>query len=201
MTGAFIDKFSDRAALYRRARPTYPPELFAALAAAAPARNLAWDCGTGNGQAAVALAHHFAAVYATDPSEQQLAEAEPADRVSYHPERAEDVSLPDRSVDLVLAAQALHWFDLDAFYAQVGRILRPGGILAAVGYDWMYVEPAIDALVNDALMPLLAAHWSPRAMLCCGTATAPFRFPARKSASARSRSTSTGASRRCAPTS
>jgi SAM-dependent methyltransferase len=133
MADRFIDKFSERAAGYCRARPTYPPQLFAALAALAPGRDLAWDCGTGNGQAARALAAHFAAVHASDPSADQIAQAEPTDRVTYHVERAENGSLADGTADLVVAAQALHWFDLDLFYGQCARVLKPGGILAAFG--------------------------------------------------------------------
>jgi methylase of polypeptide subunit release factors len=78
---SFIDRFSDRASLYRQARPTYPEWLFETLASLAPGRDLAWDCGAGSGQAAVSLAHHFARVHASEPSRQQLAEAEQA-RVS-----------------------------------------------------------------------------------------------------------------------
>lgn len=175
VAGTFIDRFSDRAELYRRARPNYPPLLFEALAALAPSRRLAWDCGTGNGQAAVALAAHFEAVHATDPSAQQLAQARTAAGVGYARERAEDVSLPDASVDLVLAAQALHWFDLDLFYAQVRRVLKPGGVLAAVGYDWMYVDPAIDAAIGAHLMPPLADQWAPQnALLWAGYRSIPF---------------------------
>ncbi len=169
MAERFIDRFSDRSALYRRARPTYPAKLFEALAALAPGRDLAWDCGAGNGQAAVALSRHFRAVHASEPSPQQLAEAQPADGVTYVRERAEDVSLPDGCCDLALAAQALHWFDLEVFYAQVRRVLKPGGVLAAIGYDWMYVDPAIDAVVNDRMMPLLDGLWAPQnALLWAG---------------------------------
>lgn len=175
MSGQFIDRFSDRASLYRSARPTYPPALIEALARIAPSRELAWDCGAGNGQAAVALAKQFAAVHASEPSAQQLAEAQADERVSYAPERAEDVSLPNESCDLVLAAQALHWFDLDLFYAQVRRVLKPNGVLAAIGYDWMYVDPAIDAAINDCLMPLLAPYWAPEnALLWAGYRSIPF---------------------------
>jgi len=71
MASGFVDKFFDGAADYRRSRPTYPDALFEALAAVAPGRALAWDCGTGNGQAALGLAEHFSAVRATDPSSQQ----------------------------------------------------------------------------------------------------------------------------------
>jgi SAM-dependent methyltransferase len=175
VTGRFIDRFSDRASLYRRARPTYPDRLFETLAALAPGRDLAWDCGAGSGQASVALARHFAAVHASEPSGEQLAQAEAAAGIAYKCERAEDVSLPDASVDLALAAQALHWFDLDSYYAQVRRVLKPGGVLAAVGYDWMYVDPAIDAAVSDLLMPPLEAHWAPQNfLLWAGYRSIPF---------------------------
>lgn len=162
MGGVFIDRFSDFADAYRRARPTYPPALFEALAVIAPGRSLAWDCGTGSGQAAVGLAAHFDAVVATDPSARQIARAIAADRVAYRVEPAERVSLPDGSADLVLAAQAMHWFDLDPFYAEAARVLKPQGILAAIGYDWMYVTPEIDRAINQRLLPPLAPHWAPQ---------------------------------------
>lgn len=165
MAEGFIDRFSDRSALYRSARPTYPPALFEALAALAPGRDLGWDCGAGSGQASVALSRHFAAVHASEPSARQLEQAQQAPGVTYALERAEDVSLPDGCCDLALAAQALHWFDLDLFYAQVRRVLKPGGVLAATGYDWMYVDPAVDAVINERLMPLLGPHWAPQNQL------------------------------------
>jgi SAM-dependent methyltransferase len=175
MSGSFIDKFSDGAAGYRQARPTYPNELFEALAALAPGRKLAWDCGTGNGQAARGLARYFEAVFATDPSAPQIAEAVQSERVTYRVEGAERVSLGDASVDLVLVAQALHWFDLDLFYAEVRRVLRPGGVLAAIGYDWMYIDPAIDRAIDTQLMRLLMPYWAPQnAILWAGYRSIPF---------------------------
>jgi SAM-dependent methyltransferase len=157
---AFIDSFSEVAGEYRRARPTYPAALMAELAALAPGRGLAWDSGTGSGQAAVALAHHFDAVYGSDPSEQQIANAQPAERVTYAVEAAEAVSLADGTVDLVLAAQALHWYNLDRFYAQVERVLRPGGILAAIGYSWFYIDDEVDAVVEEALLRPMRPYWA-----------------------------------------
>src|SRR5690606_13750301 len=73
----FEDHFSKLAAAYAAHRPGYPAALFAYLAALAPARDLAWDCGAGNGQAAVSLVAHFAQVVATDASAQQIARAFP----------------------------------------------------------------------------------------------------------------------------
>lgn len=175
MSGTFIDKFSDRPDRYKRARPTYPPELMATLAALAPSRRLAWDSGTGNGQAALGLATHFDAVFATDPSPQQLANAAPHRRITYAVETAEEVSLADASVDLVLAAQAMHWYDLDRFYRQVERVLRPGGILAAVGYAWFYVDSAIDAAIEQALLRPMRPFWAPNnALLWDGYRSIPF---------------------------
>ncbi|MEA3041185.1 MAG: hypothetical protein QOC65_674 [Sphingomonadales bacterium] len=162
MSAPFVDRFSGFADAYRHGRPGYPSHLFEALAALAPGRGLAWDCGTGNGQAALGLAPHFARVHATDPSERQIAEAIAHERVTYRVERAEQVSLPDASVDLAVAAQAMHWFDLDLFYAEVARVLKPGGVLAAFGYDWMYVSPEIDRAINERLLPTLAGHWAPQ---------------------------------------
>jgi len=126
----FADHFGARTASYRLYRPDYPPELFAYLAGLSPRRELAWDCGTGSGQAAVGLAAHFARVAATDASEAQLAHAEPNERVEYRTAPAEASGLAGTSVDLVAVAQALHWFDRPAFYREVRRVLRPGATLA-----------------------------------------------------------------------
>ena len=110
---AFKDHFSGHAAIYREARPTYPPQLFAWLAQQTPDRELAWDCGCGNGQATVALAADFAHVIGTDPSANQIAGAQAAAKVEYRVEPAEQSSLPDTSASLVTVAQALHWFDFE----------------------------------------------------------------------------------------
>ncbi len=144
MPPLFQDHFSRQADVYSRYRPTYPPELFEYLASIAPGRSLVWDAGTGNGQAAVALAEHFEHVLATDPSAEQIAHATPHPHVEYRIERAEDVSLPDHSADLVTAGIAAHWFDLNRFYAQVRRVLHPRGILAVWVYHACAIEPSID---------------------------------------------------------
>src|SRR5213594_1017057 len=116
----FQDHFSTRAAIYARARPSYPPALFEELAALSPGRALAWDCGTGNGQAARGLATHFDKVLASDPSAAQLSHARPHPRIEFRLSLERDSGLAAGSVDLVTAAQAAHWFDRDAFYAEAG---------------------------------------------------------------------------------
>src|SRR5690606_3306632 len=108
-----------------QARPGYPEALFEWLASQCEDRSLAWDCATGSGQAAIALARHFRQVIATDASAEQIANAGTAERVEYRVASAERSGLADESVDLVTVAQALHWFDIAAFHAEVKRVLKP----------------------------------------------------------------------------
>ena len=125
----FRDHFSGHAGDYGRYRPHYPDALFAWLAAQVGPDARAWDCATGNGQAAVALAGHLAHVVATDASATQIAAAVPHPRVEYAVRPASASGLPDRSVSLVTVAQALHWFDFDKFWNEVRRVLKPGGTM------------------------------------------------------------------------
>jgi SAM-dependent methyltransferase len=177
VTAAFKDHFSGHARDYREFRPAYPPELFAFLALAVPRHDLAWDCGTGNGQAAVALADHFTRVFATDASAEQINSAEPHPGVEYAVARAEKCPLPDHCADLVTVAQALHWFDHDRFYAEVRRVCRPGGLIAATCYFAPSVGPDVDPVLRrweDFIRP----YWTPeRAWVDAGYRTIPFPFP------------------------
>lgn len=156
---SFNDHFSGHAELYRAARPGYPDAPFAWLAPRAPGRALAWDAACGNGQATLALAPHFDRVVGTDPSTEQLALATAAPNVEYRAERAERSSLEDASVDLVTIAQALHWVDLDAFYAEVARVLRPGGVLAAIVYTGFDCDPAFDRVRDRLYADILGDYW------------------------------------------
>ena len=149
---AFRDHFSGHAADYRAFRPEYPPGIFEFLASRAPACDLAWDAATGNGQAAVALAELFNRVVATDASAEQIRNSRPDPRVEYHVSQ----SCPAAGVDLVTVCQAIHWLDLDPFYAEVRRVLKPGGLFAAVGYRGHRVNPAVNAVIDhfeDAVHP------------------------------------------------
>lgn len=143
-----IDRFSPIAREYAGFRPAYPPAFIAALAALAPARLLAWDCATGSGQAAVALAEHFERVLATDVSGDQVAQARPHPRITYR-EAAEHASgAVAASVDLVTVAQALHWLDASRFFAEVRRVLKPAGVVAAWCYGRAEIAPPIDAVMD-----------------------------------------------------
>lgn len=174
----FKDHFSGHADIYREARPTYPADLFAWLAQLAPDRDLAWDAGCGNGQASVALAEHFRRVVGTDPSANQIAEAQPRANVGYRVEPAEQCSLADSSVSLVTVAQALHWFDHARFYAEVKRVLKPGGLFAAWTYsDCSTGEAAIDRVKDHLYVDLTGKYWPPeREHVDAGYRTLPFPF-------------------------
>jgi SAM-dependent methyltransferase len=158
---SFQDHFSTQAGGYAKARPVYPPGLFADLARLAPARLLAWDAGTGNGQAAVALAAQFERVVATEPSRAQLAQAAVHPRVDYHLSAETAPMISSATVDLVTVAQAVHWFDRTLFYAEAKRVLRPGGVLAIWSYELCRISPEIDEVLQRFYRGSIWPCWPP----------------------------------------
>ncbi len=132
---SFRDLFSGHADDYKKFRPTYPQSLFEYLATLVPHCDAVWDCGTGNGQGAKGLAEYFEQVYATDASEKQIEQAESLNNVIFSVATAEQSGLQDNSVSLVTVFQALHWFELEKFFAEVKRVLVPQGIIAVIGYN------------------------------------------------------------------
>jgi SAM-dependent methyltransferase len=176
MTG-FSDHFSAAAPSYATYRPHYPAALFRWLADQTVERGRAWDCGTGNGQAAVALAAHFREVIATDPSVAQLAHAERTAGVHYAAMTAERAAIADLSVDLVTVAQALHWFDRSAFYREVARVLRPGGILTAWSYGLITLGKDLDSHIDRFYHETVGDYWpSERSLVDTGYAGIEFPF-------------------------
>ena len=157
----FKDHFSSRAADYAAYRPSYPPELVDYLADLCPATERALDCGCGTGQLAVFLARRFEQVFATDASAQQIENAEPHARVTYRVARAERSGLPEASVDMIVAAQAAHWFDLPAFYDEARRVGRPGVILALVTYGVLRADEAIDSVIQNFYWNIIGSYWPP----------------------------------------
>lgn len=161
----FQDHFSTGAAGYAASRPTYPGALFDWIAAAAPARERAWDAACGNGQAAMDLARVFAMVAATDASAEQIGAARRHPSVAYSRQLAEAPAFADASFDAVTVAAALHWFDADRFFAGVTRVLRPGGLFVAWSYHRMLVDDAVDAAVERLLLSRIRLSWSPQCPL------------------------------------
>ena len=161
----FIDHFAKVSKAYASHRPTYPPELFVWLAKISPQLDMAWDCATGTGQAATALADHFKQVWATDASGAQIAASTHCPGVTYHTAPADNSGLPDQSVNLVTVAQALHWFNLDSFYTEVRRVLKPGGLLAVWTYGIFLVEgtnaASVQMLLDRFYHETVGACWPP----------------------------------------
>jgi ubiquinone/menaquinone biosynthesis C-methylase UbiE len=166
MVEGFHDHFSAVANRYADFRPHYPAELFDYLATIADRDSLVWDCACGNGQATLDLASRFERVVGTDASKEQIASAKPHPRIEYRVATAEQSGLADQSVGLVTVAQALHWFDLEHFYAEARRVLRPGGVLAAWAYGVNEVEgEAVNELVQGFYDNTVGPYWPPERKL------------------------------------
>ncbi len=152
--------FTRQTRAYASARPGYPDALYDALAKLAPTHELAWDCGCGSGQATAALATHFAHVQGTDVSAEQIAQATPHARITYTSALASHAPhIADESVDLVCVATALHWFDIPAFYTEVDRTLRPGGVLAIWAYSSHQISDELDAWTAYYAREVVGEYW------------------------------------------
>ena len=157
--------FSSVAASYAAWRPSYPRDLFSWLASEVPRREVAWDTATGSGQAASGLAGHFRRVIATDRSAAQLRYARTHPRIEYRVARAEKSGLPAGAVDLVVAAAALHWFDLPRFYQEAARVARPGAVLAAWSYHVAHAKPPFDEVLWPFYRDVVGPYFAPGARL------------------------------------
>jgi ubiquinone/menaquinone biosynthesis C-methylase UbiE len=154
--------FAAEAADYAHLRPTYPDDLFEFLATVVLSRDVAWDCATGNGQAARHLSKYFERVVATDESAEMIAQATPDPKITYSVAKAEHSGIEDHSVDLVTVAAAIHWFDLDKFYAEVRRVVKPGGAIAAWTYYTPIFDDTIDAIIRHLAHDVLGPFWDQR---------------------------------------
>jgi SAM-dependent methyltransferase len=174
----FKDHFSCLAASYASFRPRYPAALFDYLARTCRRRELAWDCACGSGQATLDLAQRFDAVLATDASAAQLAAAPAHANVRYRVAPAAQSGLESACADIVTVAQALHWFDLEPFYAEVDRVLRTAGVLAVWTYGVLHVAgERIERLMQEFYWDTLKTYWPPeRALVESGYRTLPFVF-------------------------
>jgi ubiquinone/menaquinone biosynthesis C-methylase UbiE len=187
-SGAFYlytmkDNFSKQAAVYAKYRPQYPQELFDFILQQVKERKAAWDCGTGNGQAAKELAQYFEKVYATDISQKQLDEAIPADNVYYSLYPAECTNLSDNSIDLVTVSQALHWFNFEKFYREVKRVAKQDSCIAVWMYSLLRISKEIDPVIEDYHFGTLQQYWdAERKYVDDNYADIPFPFEELKTA-------------------
>ncbi|QJW88932.1 class I SAM-dependent methyltransferase [Spirosoma taeanense] len=172
-----IDRFSGHADLYAQYRIDYPAELYDFILSGTAGRQAAWDCATGNGQVAGALAHSFSSVKATDISESQLARAIQHPNIQYQLSPAEQTPFADQTFDLVTVAQALHWFDVHAFHAEVRRVARPGATIAEWGYGLASLGADLDPILLDFYRNRVGPYWDPqRKHIDDAYTTLPFPF-------------------------
>jgi SAM-dependent methyltransferase len=155
----FKDHFSSNSEQYHLYRPGYPDSLFKWLATITPETYLAWDCATGTGQAALQLAGYFDQVIASDASQQQINQATKHPNISYQVATENNPDIDAATVDLITVAQALHWFDLDIFFNEVRRVLKPGGILAVCSYNLLTITANIDQVINHLYHVILEGFW------------------------------------------
>lgn len=171
------DNFSAQAKLYANFRPHYPQAMCDFLFAQLNGFDAALDCATGNGQVAAVLATRFEEVYATDISEKQLAQAPTIPNIHYKVESAEKTSFADNSFDLVTVAQAIHWFNFGAFYTEVKRLLKPGGIIAVIGYGLIRINEKVDKWVDNYYWNIVGPYWDKeRSYIDKEYTTIPFPF-------------------------
>lgn len=178
MSAQFHDHFSSVANRYADFRPSYPDALFDYLATLVPRAATVWDCACGNGQATVDLAARFDRVIGTDASKEQIASAAPNPRIEYRVAAGEQSGLPDKAIDLITVAQALHWFDFDRFYTEVKRVLISHGHIAVWAYGINTVEgDGVNDLVQHFYSEIVGPYWpSERKLIEDGYRTIPFPF-------------------------
>ncbi|MEM9705475.1 MAG: class I SAM-dependent methyltransferase [Pseudomonadota bacterium] len=152
--------FGANAQNYKAHRPLYPGALFDWIAAEAPAHDLAWDCATGAGQAAGALATRFRRVIATDVSAEQIAVADGPPNVSFAVSPAAPATLGDGTADAITVATALHWFYGTPFWKECRRVGKPGAFFAAWAYKIFTLNEESNALYLKPTLDLIDPFWA-----------------------------------------
>jgi ubiquinone/menaquinone biosynthesis C-methylase UbiE len=172
------DLFSTQANSYAKYRPDYPKELFDHILQFVKEKNTAWDCATGNGQAALGLATYFKRVIATDISEKQLSLAKSHPNIHYEVASAEHTNFPDNSFDLITVAQAYHWLKFDAFEKEVKRVAKKDAVIAVWGYNLFSTNnPGVDASIKNFYTNIVGPYWDKeRKYVDDNYGTVPFNF-------------------------
>lgn len=156
-----VNHFSSTSREYSFSRPIYPDALYRFLNDITPYKDMAWDCATGNGQAAIGVCKYFKHVIASDASKGQLEYQFNRNNIMYEMFSAEKADIPDNSVDLITVAQAAHWFDLDKFYKEVTRISKSNGVLAIWSYCMHKIDNDVDKISERLSVggDILGRYW------------------------------------------
>lgn len=171
------DMFSGVSDKYARFRPAYPRELYEWLINLLQDRDVCWDCGTGTGQVAAVLSEHFKQVHATDISQNQIDRATRKHNITYGLAEAGHSNFPDNYFDLIVAAQAVHWFDFNKFLHEVTRTLKPKGVIALIGYSLLSVNDNLDPFIRDFYKSIVGPYWDEaRRHIDDGYRSIPFPF-------------------------
>ena len=154
------DLFSKQADLYARYRPTYPAELYQYILSFVKEKDIAWDCATGNGQAATVLADHFKKVVATDISASQIEKATFKENIEWLVCPAESTPFAENTFDLVTVAQAYHWIKWKEFRNEVRRVCKNNAVIAVwLYYDHTTGDKRIDKVVRDFYENVTRPYW------------------------------------------
>jgi ubiquinone/menaquinone biosynthesis C-methylase UbiE len=154
------DLFSTQADIYAKYRPGYPSSLINYILSFVQENNIAWDCATGNGQAAFLLASRFKRVFGTDMSEKQISQAKQAPNIEYSVSAAEKTSFPDNLFDLITVAQAYHWFNFQNFFEEASRVGKNNAIVAVWGYGLINVgDLALTQVIRHFYSVIIGKYW------------------------------------------
>jgi ubiquinone/menaquinone biosynthesis C-methylase UbiE len=154
------DLFSEQSKLYAQFRPTYPKELFDYILQFVEERKTAWDCATGNGQAATALAEYFEKVEASDISEAQISNAVKRENIEYHICSAETTPFRDNNFDLITVAQAYHWLNWKEFYIEAIRVGKPNAVVAIWTYNTLFSnDEKLNAIIRHFYLDITGLYW------------------------------------------
>ena len=171
------DNFSKQAVDYSKFRPQYPEEMIEYIISFVNNKSTALDIATGNGQVAHKLSAYFKKVYATDISQKQLDNAIKAENVIYSKEPAENTSFENQKFDLIVVAQAVHWFDFEVFYKEIYRILKPDGVFVVLGYGLFFTNTDSDKILRHFYYNIIGPYWdAKRKYLDENYETIPFPF-------------------------
>ncbi len=145
------------------------------MASQASETQVAVDVACGSGQFTKSLSFHFQQTYGFDASAEQIQQATAEENITYAVAQAESLPVEDNSADVITIAQALHWFDINAFWGEAKRIGKQGGIVAAICYSLCQVE-GLNPIIKDFYESLRSYWAAERSLIDTAYSSIPFPF-------------------------